>query len=145
MAKRQDCVRPPLAFLMRNVAEEEDRGVICCAGIGGIQTTVSNAGDAASLDYFKHIVSVNLFGSFNLARLVAARIVKAYGPPSKPRDPLDGLGPKDPVPDTVPGAVDEDRGVIILTSSVAYQDGQAGQAACRRLVREQYNADPRML
>ena len=58
-------------------------------------------------------------------RLVASHIARSYPPPSKPSEPnaLDG-----PV-DVLPGAVNEDRGVLILTSSVSYMDGQAGQTS----------------
>ena len=57
------------------------------------------------LDMFRKVVEVNLIGSFNMIRLVAAR--------AQILDPLDG----------------GERGVIVNTASVAAFDGQIGQAA----------------
>ena len=53
---------------------------------------------------FEKVIRVNLIGTFNMIRLVAAAMVKL--------DPIDG-----------------ERGVIISTASVAAYDGQIGQAA----------------
>ena len=82
-------------------------GAINCAGIGSAQKLVQRDGKPASLDYFKHVVNVNLFGTFNVSRLVAAEMVK----------------------NTKPNA-DGERGVLVFTASIAGFEGQAGQAAC---------------
>ncbi|CAH7668065.1 hypothetical protein BY996DRAFT_231711 [Phakopsora pachyrhizi] len=87
-------------------------GLIHCAGIGTVEKTIDSKGYPASLETFKKIIDINLTGSFNVARLVASQIVK--------QSTSDSLGKKLPI---------EDQGVIILTSSTSYEDGQVGQAA----------------
>jgi NAD(P)-dependent dehydrogenase (short-subunit alcohol dehydrogenase family) len=77
--------------------------VVNCAGIGGATRTVGRAGPM-SFELFKRVVSVNLFGTFNVIRLAAARMIE--------QEPHDG-----------------ERGVIINTASVAAYEGQIGQAA----------------
>ncbi len=54
---------------------------------------------------FEKVIRVNLVGTFNMIRLVAASLVKA------------------------PAVEGEERGVIISTASVAAYEGQVGQAA----------------
>lgn len=77
-----------------------------CAGIPGrIGRIVSKKGPY-SLEDFSKVIQINLIGTFNVARLVAAEILK-----------------NDPQPDT------QERGVIINTSSLAGIEGQMGQAA----------------
>jgi NAD(P)-dependent dehydrogenase (short-subunit alcohol dehydrogenase family) len=78
--------------------------LVHCAGIGGIGRVVGRAGPLP-LDEFERIVRVNLVGTFNMLRLVAAEMSLA--------EP-DAAG---------------NRGVIITTASVAAFDGQIGQAA----------------
>lgn len=73
-------------------------------------------GTPFSLDVFREVIDINLVGSFNVARLVAARIAKSFPPP-----------PDHSHPDAPP--VEHDRGVIIFTSSVSYEEGQMGQTA----------------
>jgi NAD(P)-dependent dehydrogenase (short-subunit alcohol dehydrogenase family) len=84
----------------------ESRGnlriVVHCAGRGGPVRVVEKNGDPGSLELFQDVVTTNLAGSFNVLRLAAARMAR--------NDPLDG-----------------DRGVIILTASVAAFEGQIGQ------------------
>lgn len=75
------------------------------AGIGPAAKTVSR-GEPHDLDRFRLVINVNLIGTFNVLRVVAAQMVK-----------------QDPVTD------DEGRGVIINTASVAAFEGQVGQAA----------------
>ena len=75
------------------------------AGIGHGEKTVSK-GVPHKLDTFAKIINVNLIGTFNVARLAAAQMVK-----------------QEPVTD------DGGRGVIINTASVAGYEGQIGQAA----------------
>ena len=79
------------------------RVLINCAGIGNAITTVNKNGPFP-LDAFTKIINVNLIGSFNMLRLAAERMSKT--------DP-----------------VDQERGVIVNTASVAAFDGQVGQAA----------------
>ncbi|CAI2168007.1 18477_t:CDS:2 [Funneliformis geosporum] len=81
------------------------RGVINCGGIGGVGKTVGSNGMPLDLDLFKFVVNVNLIGTFNVCRLVAAQMVK--------QKPLE----------------EGERGVIINVSSIAYQDGQMGQVS----------------
>ncbi|HZK89416.1 MAG TPA: SDR family NAD(P)-dependent oxidoreductase [Stellaceae bacterium] len=81
------------------------RIVVNCAGIGRAARIVERDGKPVPLEQFKQIVEVNLIGSFNLLRLAAADMA--------------GLDPLE----------DGERGVILLTASVAAYDGQIGQAA----------------
>ncbi|HMG93306.1 MAG TPA: SDR family NAD(P)-dependent oxidoreductase [Chryseolinea sp.] len=80
------------------------RVLVNCAGIGGSARIVGKNGPLA-LDDFERVIRVNLIGTFNMIRLVAAEIMQA--------EPMD----------------DQERGVIISTSSVAAFEGQIGQAA----------------
>ncbi len=57
------------------------------------------------LEDFSRVIQVNLIGTFNLVRLAAARMV------------------------ALPQLEDGERGVIVMTSSVAAFDGQVGQEA----------------
>lgn len=78
-------------------------GAINCAGIAPAKRVVGKDGPH-SLDIFQKVISVNLVGTFNVLRLVAAAIAT----------PSDGT---------------TECGVIINTASVAAFDGQIGQAA----------------
>jgi NAD(P)-dependent dehydrogenase (short-subunit alcohol dehydrogenase family) len=75
-----------------------------CAGIGSAQRTVGKNGPH-SLEVFNKVITVNLIGTFNVARLAAAEMQKNEG------------------------AADGERGVVINTASVAAFDGQVGQVA----------------
>jgi len=75
------------------------------AGIGNPEKTYGKNG-AHSLDRYKHVLNVNLIGSFNVARLAAEQMAK--------NEPYDQYGA---------------RGVIIHTASVAAYEGQIGQVA----------------
>jgi len=92
-------------------SEKKIGGLVHCAGVGAADKTVSSRGRAGSLETFKSVIDINLTGSFNVARLVAAEIVKRnrLANTKTRREP------------------NEDQGVIILTSSTSYQDGQVGQ------------------
>jgi NAD(P)-dependent dehydrogenase (short-subunit alcohol dehydrogenase family) len=81
------------------------RLAVACAGIGTAGRIVGRDGPLA-LDEFRRTVEVNLIGSFNLLRLAAADMTNL--------DPL---------------AADGERGLIVLTASVAAFEGQIGQAA----------------
>jgi NAD(P)-dependent dehydrogenase (short-subunit alcohol dehydrogenase family) len=80
------------------------RILINCAGIGTPRRIVGRDGPIP-LPEFEKVIKVNLIGSFNLMRLVAAD--------------LQGL----------PALEDGERGVIVSTASVAAYEGQIGQAA----------------
>ncbi|CND75481.1 short-chain dehydrogenase/reductase SDR [Mycobacterium tuberculosis] len=78
------------------------RALVHCAGRGGTVRVVGKDGSPGDLELYETIVRVNLIGSFNVLRLTAARMAAA--------DP-----------------VGEERGVCVLTSSVAAYEGQIGQ------------------
>ena len=78
------------------------RAVVHCAGRGGPLRVVDKHGQPGSLELYETVVRVNLIGSFNVLRLGAARLAKTE-------------------------IVEEERGVIILTASVAAFEGQIGQ------------------
>lgn len=80
-------------------------GLVYCSGISLGGLTVSNDGQPADLDIFKKVINVNLVGSYNAARLVAATIAQETGRST------------------------EDNGLILLVSSASYQDPQPGLAA----------------
>ncbi|MEM8555050.1 MAG: SDR family NAD(P)-dependent oxidoreductase [Pseudomonadota bacterium] len=80
------------------------RALINCAGVASAAKTLGRDG-AHTLELFRKVQDINLTGSFNVARLVAAAMA-----------------------DNVPDA-DGERGVIVNTASVAAFDGQKGQAA----------------
>ncbi len=106
-------------FVQTDVCEESDvqqaiqtaieafgslTGTVVCAGIIHAERTVGKTG-AFNLEAFRKVIDVNLIGTFNVARLVAERLTK-----EQPNE-------------------NEERGLIIMTSSVAAFDGQIGQAA----------------
>ena len=78
------------------------RAVVHCAGRGGPIRVVDRDGNPGSLEVYETVVRINLIGSFNVLRLAAARMAK--------NEPIDG-----------------ERGVVILTASVAAFEGQIGQ------------------
>jgi NAD(P)-dependent dehydrogenase (short-subunit alcohol dehydrogenase family) len=80
------------------------RVLVNCAGTGDAIRVISKKGDVFPLDSFKRIIDINLIGTFNVLRLMAARLAKAE-------------------------PIGEERGVIINTASVAAFDGQIGQAS----------------
>lgn len=81
------------------------RIVVSCAGIGTATRILPRDG-ALTIDTFEKTLRVNLLGTYTVLN-IAARGMAAL-------DPVDQDGA---------------RGVIINTASVAYQDGQIGQAA----------------
>ena len=78
------------------------RALVHCAGRGGAVRLVNRDGSPGSLETYAEVVTVNLIGTFNVLRLAAARMAG--------NQPLDG-----------------DRGVCVLTASVAAFEGQIGQ------------------
>ncbi|WP_146588143.1 SDR family oxidoreductase [Puniceibacterium confluentis] len=79
--------------------------VVNCAGIAPAAKTVSR-GAAHDPTVFARVVGINLIGTFNLASQAAAYMA---------RNP--------------PQGTDGERGVILLTASVAAYEGQVGQVA----------------
>jgi NAD(P)-dependent dehydrogenase (short-subunit alcohol dehydrogenase family) len=80
------------------------RILINCAGIGPAKRIVGRDGPMPLADY-ERVIRVNLIGTFNMMRLVAAG--------------MQGL----------PALADGERGVIVSTASIAAFDGQIGQSA----------------
>ena len=81
------------------------RIVMNIAGIGGAKRVVGKDGNPAPLEDFERVIKVNLIGTYNVVRLTAARMLKL--------EPLDG----------------GERGVMVMTASVAAFEGQVGQEA----------------
>ena len=99
-----------------DMAEKEFGGLqgsINCAGIAVVQKLLDRENNPADLESFSRGVNINLVGSFNVARLVAASIAKRVAA-SKSAEV---------------NAVNTDNGVIINTASIAAFDGQVGQAS----------------
>ncbi|MEZ5892418.1 MAG: 3-hydroxyacyl-CoA dehydrogenase [Parvularculaceae bacterium] len=93
------------ASLAKSIAANGNPWILVnCAGIGVAEKTVGKNG-VHSLANYKRVIEINLIGTFNCIRLVAAEMEK--------NDPQ----------------ADGERGVIINTASVAAFDGQIGQAA----------------
>jgi len=109
-----DVTKPETIDAALNVVRQRHgiaRVLVNCAGIAPAMKTVSHERATGApvhhdLDQFARVVGVNLMGSFNLAAMAARQMAE-----------LDGLGP------------DNERGVIVLTSSIAAEDGQVGQVA----------------
>jgi NAD(P)-dependent dehydrogenase (short-subunit alcohol dehydrogenase family) len=85
-------------------AAGELRLAVSCAGIGRAERTVKKDGPAA-LAPFETVVRVNLIGTFNVLRLAAA-----------------SMAANEPDPEG-------ERGVVVMTASIAAFDGQIGQTA----------------
>ena len=79
--------------------------VVCCAGIGWAQRTLDKEGKPADLSAYQTVIAVNLVGTFDVVRQAAA--VMATQQPN----------------------ADGERGVVVMTASLAAYDGQIGQAA----------------
>jgi NAD(P)-dependent dehydrogenase (short-subunit alcohol dehydrogenase family) len=79
------------------------RILVNCAGIGPAKRIVGRDGPMPLEDY-ERVIRVNLIGTFNMMRLIAAGMQNI--------EPIDG-----------------ERGVIVSTASVAAFEGQVGQAA----------------
>jgi NAD(P)-dependent dehydrogenase (short-subunit alcohol dehydrogenase family) len=92
------------AFDQARAAQGGERLLVHCAGIAPAARIVGRDAPMALPD-FSRVVGVNLIGSFNLMRLSAFNM--------KLLDPME----------------DGERGLIILTASIAAYEGQIGQAA----------------
>ncbi len=80
------------------------RILVNCAGIGPAKRIVGRDGPMP-LEDFERVIRINLIGTFNMLRLVAADM------------------------QTVEAFADGERGVIVSTASIAAFEGQIGQAA----------------
>jgi NAD(P)-dependent dehydrogenase (short-subunit alcohol dehydrogenase family) len=78
------------------------RMLVHCAGRTGSMRVLDRDGEPGSLDDYRRVIDTNLVGTFNALRLAAARMAA--------NEPLDG-----------------DRGVCVLTASVAAWEGRVGQ------------------
>jgi NAD(P)-dependent dehydrogenase (short-subunit alcohol dehydrogenase family) len=81
------------------------RIVMNIAGIGSARRVIGKDGMAAPLEDFERVVRVNLIGTYNVVRLTAARIA------------------------ALALLEDGERGVMLMTASVAAYEGQVGQEA----------------
>ncbi len=81
----------------------ELRIAVCCAGVATPGRVVGRKGPLP-LETYRTVIDINLVGTFNVLRLASAAMVD--------NEPVDG-----------------DRGVVIMTASIAAWDGQVGQAA----------------
>jgi len=81
------------------------RIVMNVAGIGSARRIIGRDGTPAPLEDFERVVRVNLIGTYNVTRLCAARMAQL--------EPLE----------------DGERGVFLMTASVAAYEGQVGQEA----------------
>jgi NAD(P)-dependent dehydrogenase (short-subunit alcohol dehydrogenase family) len=93
------------AIAKATAAHGPARILMSIAGIGSAKRVVSRDGSPAPLEDFVRVVTVNLVGTYNVARLFAAECAK--------------LAPLE----------DGERGVMVFTASVAAFDGQVGQQA----------------
>jgi len=80
------------------------RVVVNCAGVATPGRVVGRKGPLP-LATFRQVIEINLIGTFNVLRLAAERMI--------------ALEPDE----------DGDRGVVVMTASIAAYDGQIGQAA----------------
>ena len=90
------------------------QGSINCAGIVVVQKLLDRDNNPADLEAFSRGVNINLVGSFNVARLVAASIAKRIASDGSAGDHVEK---------------NVDQGIIINTASIAAFDGQVGQAS----------------
>ncbi|NCY23343.1 MAG: SDR family NAD(P)-dependent oxidoreductase [Alphaproteobacteria bacterium] len=79
------------------------RVLVHCAGRGGALRILEKDGSPGSLAHYEAIIKVNLTGSFNALRLAAAAMART--------EPLET----------------GERGVVVLTASIAGYEGQIGQ------------------
>lgn len=99
-----DVTDPGAVEAALDLAEQQAplRAVVHCAGRGGAVRLVNRDGSSGSLEDYESVVRVNLIGTFNVLRLAATR-----------------MAANEPVA--------EERGVCVLTASVAAYEGQIGQ------------------
>jgi NAD(P)-dependent dehydrogenase (short-subunit alcohol dehydrogenase family) len=80
-------------------------GVVCAAGIAPAARVMDREGHLQEPDFFARVVAVNLMGTFNVIRASIGHLARNH--------PDNG----------------HERGVIVLTASIAAFDGQVGQSA----------------
>jgi NAD(P)-dependent dehydrogenase (short-subunit alcohol dehydrogenase family) len=99
-----DVTDPATVDAALDVAEENGplRALVHCAGKGGTVRLVNRDGSAGDLELYQQLININLVGTFNVLRLAAARMAANE-------------------------VIDGERGVCILTASVAAWEGQVGQ------------------
>jgi 3-hydroxyacyl-CoA dehydrogenase/3-hydroxy-2-methylbutyryl-CoA dehydrogenase len=78
---------------------------VCCAGVLHGERVVGREGPG-SLEAFRRVLDINVCGTFNVVRCAAAAMMRNGASDAEP-----------------------ERGVIVMTSSIAAYDGQLGQAA----------------
>lgn len=78
---------------------------VCCAGIPGASRTIDRHGNPADLDIWRKVIEINLIGTYDTVRRCAA-----------------AMSTNEP-------NADSERGVIVMTASVAAFDGQTGQTS----------------
>lgn len=89
------------------------QGSINCAGIVVVQKLLDRENNPANLDEFSRGININLVGTFNVARLVAASIARRVAA----------------VENNDNTEKNKDQGIIINTASIAAFDGQVGQGS----------------
>lgn len=91
----------------------EIAGLVSCAGILHGERLVGRDG-VAKLESFKRVMEVNVVGTFLLARIAAASILRRM---------------KERLVEVEENVEGQDQGVLVLTSSIAATEGQVGQIA----------------
>lgn len=96
-------------FAKARAAIGQERILVCCAGTGNAYKTASRAREDGSikhfpLDAFNWLIQINLIGTFRCVAKSSAGMLSL--------EPIDG-----------------ERGAMVMTASVAAEDGQMGQAA----------------
>ncbi|MGH9285808.1 MAG: SDR family oxidoreductase, partial [Acidimicrobiales bacterium] len=81
------------------------RVAVACAGVATVSRVLARDGTPHDLDAFRTVIETNLVGTFNLLRLASAAMAA--------NEPAD----------------DGERGLVVMTASVAAFEGQVGQAA----------------
>lgn len=97
-------------FAKAREAHGQERVLVCCAGIGTIGKTVRRDKESGAIshlpvDLFLKTIQVNLVGTFQCVAKSAVGMM------------------------TLEGLEDGERGAMVVTSSVAAEDGQIGQVA----------------
>ncbi|NPC96097.1 SDR family NAD(P)-dependent oxidoreductase [Nocardioides sp. zg-DK7169] len=99
-----DVTDPEAVEAALDTAEQQGplRALVHCAGKGGTVRLVNRDGTPGDLDLYQQLININLVGTFNVLRLAATRMARNE-------------------------VVDGERGVCVLTASVAAWEGQIGQ------------------
>jgi NAD(P)-dependent dehydrogenase (short-subunit alcohol dehydrogenase family) len=97
-------------FAKARAANGQERVLVCCAGTGNAVKTASRSKEDGSikhfpLEAFNWLIQINLIGTFRCVAKSAAGML------------------------TLDPGVDGERGAMVMTASVAAEDGQIGQAA----------------